>query len=187
MKVEQIIEELRTSVLNPELFLKEPLVYRRQDDFEPNRPNGLALAFPGGIECRIWTDAGRYMSVRFRDWNGGGASLRTHTALILLMRVLKEQEESLEPPRHERKPERVLNQENISKFLSKPRAIMMLGVQTHTYEKKFAISSLGNGDVTFGIREEWGTGITYAENQTVMNTMILLAFAMQEDNTKPRL
>ncbi len=187
MKVEKIIEELRTSVLHPELFLNEPLVYRRQDDFEPNKPTGLALAFPGGIDCKIWTDTNRYESVRIREWNGGGASLRTHTALVLLMRVLKEQAETPEPPRHERKPERILNIDNMSEFFSKPRAIMMLGMQTYEYENKFSVSSLGNGDLTFGIREEWGTGITYCENQTVMNTMILLAFAMQEDNTKPRL
>lgn len=186
MKVEKIIEELKTSVLNTESFLDKPTVYRPQDDFEPRRPNGLALAFPSNIECRIWTDNNRLMSVRFRDWSGGGASLRTHTALNLLMRILKDQEMTPEPSRHERKPEIVLNRDNVSGFLNQPPSIIMLGTQTYVYEKKFAVSSLGNGDVTFGIREEWGTGLTYGEDQTVMNTLIILAFAMQEDNTKPR-
>lgn len=186
MKVETILRALETTVLHPEQFLDTGMVYRWQDDFEAGKPNGFALAFPDGIDCKIWTDAGRFMAVRFRDWSGGGASLRTHTALVLLMRVLKEREKDAKVSRTERSPKRILNRKNMSRFFHEPQAIMMLGMQSYEYEQKFSISSVGNGDLTFGIKEEWGTGLTYDENQTVMNALILLAFAMQEDNTIPR-
>ncbi len=186
MKVESIIEELRTSVLSPELFLDTLTVRRMEDDCDESRPEYLYLSFPDCVDCKIWSDSGRFSSLRFRDWDGGGASLRTCIGLTLLMFILKSISGDSSKSNKVRKPRSRLNRSNMSKFFGEPQFIMMLGEQTHEFENRFAVSSILNTDLTFSIREEWGTGLRYKENQTLMNALILLAFAMQEDNTKPR-
>lgn len=62
---------------------------RRQDDTDGKRDHAQDLTVSIGPDGDCWLQAGAGNLLRFRTWAGGGGSLRTRQALMLLAEAIR--------------------------------------------------------------------------------------------------
>lgn len=81
---------LETEFWLPQLNTMVPLV-RLQDDHDGTRDGKLALLITPDGDIRVWVAAEdpMYSTLRFRTYDGGGLSLRTRRALLILAEAIR--------------------------------------------------------------------------------------------------
>ena len=89
-------------VLTPDYWLRSLEVRccysRRQDDTDGQRDHAQNLDVTIGPDGDCWLTAGGGQTLRFRTWAGGGMSVRTRQALMVLAEAIRLDNEEL--PQH---------------------------------------------------------------------------------------
>jgi hypothetical protein len=85
--VDTVVQSVLEKVFWPKCLSSEKVYTRQHDDTDGKTDGNLQIYFMNIGDAIVSIDDGK--NLRFRNWSGGGASLRVYTALIILAMAME--------------------------------------------------------------------------------------------------